>query len=496
MRLTYRLSLAQFTLIGAILLTYAVFEFYRELRLFEEDMIRDHSLAAGTLKAAVVDAYALGGDAHVRRLISRARGEDDVLAVEWLSEEQSEALATGDPALGDALAHSRDYVRVEHPAKGAGNRSSYVPVLARGRPIGMIRITESLEAEQRFARLTLLRILATTTLIGAAGFGISVALGSSLLVRPMRELIAQTRRIASGDLSQKVRIAHRDELGELAREMNFMVDQLVESRRRLASETEARMATLQQLRHADRLATVGTLASGIAHELGTPLNVVHGRAKMVETGTVVGTEAADNARIIREQTERMTGIIRQLLDFARKGKISRSRSDLGRLMSETMALLEPLARKKGIRFVTTRSGGVPALAEVDVDLIRQVIANLLLNAIHASERGGEVRARVGDPAGRPDPARIGVDAGGRAFVHLEIADDGCGIPEELRTRIFDPFFTTKDVGEGTGLGLSVSYGIVREHGGWIDVESEVGKGSRFSVYLPAASEEGPCPAGS
>jgi two-component system, NtrC family, sensor kinase len=342
--------------------------------------------------------------------------------------------------------------------------------------------------KRRFTQATLLHVTATTTAIGLGAAILSVLLGASIIVRPMMELVAQARRVGSGDLSVRLVRPHQDEIGLLAAEMNLMCDHLHEARSRLSDETRARIAALEQLRHADRLATVGTLVSGMAHELGTPLNVVSGRAKMIETGSVGGEEATDCARIIREQAERTTRIIRQLLDFSRRENQETGAGELREIAAQTLQLLRPLADKRSVELRMEEAAGGPVRAKVDSGRIRQVLTNLVLNGIQAMPKGGTLTARAQTRMVLP-PA----DHGGEAaeYACVEIEDEGQGMAPDLIPRIFDPFFTTKDVGEGTGLGLSVSYGIVREHGGWIAVRSEPGRGSCFSVFLPPL--EGECP---
>jgi signal transduction histidine kinase len=259
-----------------------------------------------------------------------------------------------------------------------------------------------------------------------------------------------------------------DELAELALEMNAMSDRLV--------------ATMGQLRHADRLAIVGTLASGVAHELGTPLNVVAARAEMVASGEATVEEARDYAGVIVGAADRMAVIIRRLLQFARRSGARKAPCDLAELVSESVELLRPLARKRSVDLTV---GPAPAdvVASVDSAQIQQVMSNLLVNAIQAMPKGGTIQIAIERGRGLP-PADVGGEA--TDYLCLSVKDQGEGITPENLPHIFEPFFTTKDVGEGTGLGLAVTYGIIREHGGWITVESTRHQGTTFSVYLPVA----------
>jgi signal transduction histidine kinase len=265
--------------------------------------------------------------------------------------------------------------------------------------------------------------------------------------------------------------------------MNEMTQALSDAHEKLQSETAARIATLESLRHADRLTTVGKLAAGVAHELGTPLNVVYSRGRMIASGEEDGELARQSGKVIAEQAQVMIRIIRQLLDFARRREPMRTPEDLRGLSERTLALLSPLAAKKQVALTAEQ---VPAIeVEVDGGQMQQVLTNLLMNALQSMDAPGTVRLEASRQRVSPPP---GVDGGEGDYVRLDVVDEGSGIAAEVLPHIFEPFFTTKGVGEGTGLGLSVSYGIVRDHGGWIAVETAPGKGSRFSVFLPARAQ--------
>jgi two-component system NtrC family sensor kinase len=250
---------------------------------------------------------------------------------------------------------------------------------------------------------------------------------------------------------------------------------------RFASEARARLAAVELLRQGDRLSTVGRLAAGLAHELGTPLNVVAGRAKMIANGEVTGDEAKSSARIIHETTQRMTQLVRELLDFARRRPASPAQLQINELLRHVLQLLEPTAKKK--RVALAIEGEQDRTARADVFQIQQALTNLALNAIQAVPPGGHVTISSARVETKPPP-----DHGGAAgsWLQLGVRDDGPGIRDEDRAKLFEPFFTTKDVGEGTGLGLPVALGLVQENGGWISVESAPGRGACFSIFLPEA----------
>jgi two-component system NtrC family sensor kinase len=279
--------------------------------------------------------------------------------------------------------------------------------------------------------------------------------------------VDKTRRIGAGDLTGPLLLGGRDELARVAGALDRMCDRLAETR--------------DQLRHADRLSTVGKLASGIAHELGTPLNVVGGRAKRI-LRRAVPPDTGEDARIIVEQTDRMAAIIRQLLDFARRRGAARAPADVAGIARDVLRLLAPIAAKREVT-LELDDGGAAARVPVDAGQIQQALTNLVMNGIQAMPRGGELRVAITRARATRPPPGEGPEA---EYLVVRVRDAGEGIRPEHLPHVFEPFFTTKDVGEGTGLGLSVTYGIVAEHGGFIDVESEPGRGATFTVHLPAS----------
>jgi two-component system NtrC family sensor kinase len=444
----------------------------REVDLFKSDMRRDHEVLGAVLGRAITAAWERGGRPEALQVLHQLTG-DETPAVGWLDDPEA------------AL-----------PGPTLNVRPTVIPVQVAGKTVGAIYVAESLAAEQAYLRRTIIQkvVLASALALGAALviFWLTVR----LVGRPIQLLREKTRRIGAGDLGHPLELglARNDEVAELAADVNAMCEDLAAARRRIDTETEGRLHALDQLRHADRLATVGTLASGIAHELGTPLGVVLVQARMIEERELGVDETAQSGKVIVDQVARITRVIRQLLDFARSRRsgaptdaggaqapqpMALERTDLQALSRGSVALIKPLCDRANVKLVI--NGGEPVYAHTDAGLIEQVILNLVMNALQASEGGGQVRVTVARSHQEPPP-ELGQVAG--EFARITVEDDGSGIDPDILPRIFEPFFTTKEVGEGTGLGLAVSYGIVREHGGWIAVTSERGRGSRFDVYLP------------
>jgi signal transduction histidine kinase len=269
-----------------------------------------------------------------------------------------------------------------------------------------------------------------------------------------------------------------------------------EAERSLAEQNRVLKETQAALVQTEKMASLGSLAAGVAHEINNPIAYVTNNLVVIrrdtqavlaaldayrrgETAEASRLEAAADVGYIRENfsrtcdktlegLQRVRDIVRNLRDFARLDEAEFKEAELNAALKSTIEIVHHQAKAKDVRLVTDFGSLPPVLCHPGK--INQVFLNLLVNAIQACDRGGMVTARTR------------VEPGGGIVVEVE--DNGCGITTEHRKRLFEPFFTTKPVGQGTGLGLSVSFGIVRDHGGVIEVDSEVGRGSTFRVRLP------------
>jgi two-component system, NtrC family, sensor kinase len=298
--------------------------------------------------------------------------------------------------------------------------------------------------------------------------------------RPISELIQRIREIGRGRWAQRIRISGQDEIASLAREFNLMSEELERTYANLVSEQGQKIKLERELRHSERLASVGQLAAGLAHELGTPLNIISGRAEYLARRSRSADEIKDNLEVIRSQSERIASIVRRLLEFARRKEPNFRLVNVPDLLDNIHHMLEHQLQAKHIRVEFESPQDLPPI-HADPDLLQQVFLNLYSNALHALGDGGLIRIGVkitdegdGRPPSETSPRRL----------RIVFEDNGAGIAREHLDRIFDPFFTTKDIGEGTGLGLSVTYGIIKDHAGEIRVESECGRFTRFVIDLP------------
>lgn len=496
MRLARRLIVALVLGILVVMGAYAAFQFHREVSLYAVD-VNPGRPRGQVLLATIQSVYDADGEKRARELVEDAAGVVSDYEVRWVRTDETggEAQRPRHPQDAETASTTRQIVNSVHTdGEEAPRRYIYLPLAPRpadaktrsgekasddGRSPLVIEVSESLDRKLSFVRITRVGIAGATTLVVLVCGLITAFMVTRFVGRPLRALHDHARRMEDGDFSGRLALGQRDEMGEFAREMNQLCERLSSANQRLADETEARVTALDQLRHADRLATVGQLASGVAHELGTPLSVVAARVGLIIEDDATPAEARDHARVAAEQTRRMTAIIRQLLDFSRRRTPRLERADLQRVVARTVDLLVPMARRQRVT-IAFAPGPMAVWCRIDESQLQQAIANILVNGIQSMPRGGTLRVR-GEVAPAEPPASLGGSLADHPQIVVE--DEGDGISPEHLAHIFEPFFTTKAVGEGTGLGLSVAHGIVAEHGGWIEVDSMPGRGTRFRVCL-------------
>jgi len=467
MKLVTKYTLVLVTALATVLSLLTVYRVSHDRANFERDMMVDHRLVGRVLQANAADLWRdrIGvtrpaSERSIEHLVEGANGSVGGTRFEWRA--------------GDTVADET------HRAE-AGELVSRFPVRVGADVIGSIVVRESLDDTDRQIRHGVVVSALGVAAVVVLSFAASLVLGRWLVGKPIGKLVDKARRVGHRDFAGAVDLRRTDELGELAAAMNAMSADLAAALQQITRETDARIRAVEQMRHADRLSTVGVLAAGVAHELGTPLSIVGGNAQMIAGREVTGDAVLDSARAIDREATRMSRIVRQLLDFARRRGPEGTASDVGQVAARCLDLLAPMARKAGV--TSQLALGEPVRALIDDDSLQQVLTNLIVNAVQAMAPGGELRigaARelVASPDAPGDAAR--------PCVRVTVSDTGSGIPEHVRAHIFEPFFTTKQPGDGTGLGLAVVYGIVVDHRGWVTVDSGDG-GTTFSVYLQEAS---------
>ena len=273
-----------------------------------------------------------------------------------------------------------------------------------------------------------------------------------------------------------------EELGQMVAQRTRELESANQDLRR---EIQERLEAERQLRHAQKMEAVGQLAAGVAHDFNNILTVIHGHSSMLLLR--LGEEGAHAKSLteIRHSAERAANVVRQLLMFSRKQVLQFRNVDLADVIRSVSGMLRQLVGEH-VRLGTDCQKGLPPIF-ADRGMMEQVTVNLTLNARDAMPRGGEVRLGCKEIVLTPDHAKRHPEARLGHFIEFTVSDTGCGIDPEGLSHLFEPFYTTKEVGKGTGLGLATVFGIVKQHQGWIEVESKVNAGTSFRLYFPVSA---------
>lgn len=359
--------------------------------------------------------------------------------------------------------------------------------------LGVIDIGVSLqEADKRVAQATreaiVFGVLSTIVICGLVGWFIH-----RFVSRPVKRLLECTQKVAQGDLNCQIEATGNDEIGQLARSFTKMTCDLRRARKELndwgctlEEEVENKTRDLKlaqaQILRSEKLSSLGSLAAGVAHELNSPLMGIMTYAHLAAKRLPDDSSEKEHLEVIVSQADRCATIIKQLLEFSRERPPEKKRQDINAIVEKAVALVEHQSGFHGIEIHRDFAPDVPPVM-MDAGQMQQVFLNLVVNAGEAMSDGGRltIQTRALASAVESQPAAGDVSS---KKVQIVFRDTGVGIPPEDVVKIFDPFFTSKDVGEGTGLGLAVSYGIIEQHGGTIGVESTPGKGTVFTITLP------------
>jgi two-component system, NtrC family, sensor kinase len=377
-------------------------------------------------------------------------------------------LGQGKPYLGRAFVVTAWYITAYEPIRDVA-----------GRTIGMLYVGM---LERPYIDL---RNRVMATFVGLAGLCtvfllVLQATIARLITRPLGVMVEATDQIARGELDHHVEEEGQDEIGHLAHSFNRMTGDLRAARedltqwgktleRRVEERTAELRETQGQLIQSEKLASLGKMAAGVAHEINNPLtSVLLNTYLLLENHDGAGDEEREPLTLIADEASRAAKIVAGLLDFARQMPAQEVRADVNDIIERTLQLHEMQASVRNVRFEKDLDRSLPPV-DLDKNKMQQVFSNLTMNAREAMPEGGTLAVR----------SRLSADG---KSLEIVFSDTGVGIPKENIPKLFDPFFTTKSF--GTGLGLAVSYGIVRQRGGTIEVQSQVGRGSVFTVRLP------------
>ncbi len=332
------------------------------------------------------------------------------------------------------------------------------------------------------------RVILTFSVIGILSVVLLLVLlfiSTTRIIHPIKEMVYATQKIAEGDLSHKVNVDSKDEIGFLADSFNQMTsdlktanEKLLEWGRTLEKKVGERTKELREaqahLIQSEKLASLGKLAAGVAHEINNPLGGILIYSHLLLEDMDRDSPYYQNLEKIVKETTRCKDIVKGLLEFARPKEPETTSTDINELLDKSLSLVESQSLFQNIRVEKQYAPDLPLIV-ADTSQLQQVFMNIILNAADAMRGEGDLKLRTF------------LDADGR-YISIDFSDTGPGIKEEDKKKIFDPFFTTKEVGHGTGLGLSISYSIIRKHQGTIEVQSAPGEGATFSVRLPVSGE--------
>jgi signal transduction histidine kinase len=390
MKITGKLVLAVLASTALVFAINGYLRAQREVAAFQVDMVQDAQMLGQVFEKVLADVWLMHGQTRVLQLVADANASTSQRRFRWLSLDTMAAGLQGlelEPRQIAALQQGKSVLATARDAHRQTALHLFVPVRAGHAIPGVLEIAESFAPVRTYVHQTIVRTVVTWVGLVALSGSLLLLIGVGMIGRPMRRVIEKTRRVGTGDLDGALDVRTHDEFAEVAAALNQMCEQLKASQAAVHTEMEARLQTLEQLRHADRLKTIGTLVSGMAHELGTPLNVVSGRADLIASGRLSPAEVTDSARIIKEQVQRMTGIIRQLLDFARRKTPKRTATDLRALAQHTLDMLEPLAEQQ-CAVLALQADEVPVRVRIDAGQMQQVLINLVTNAWHGHSLAG------------------------------------------------------------------------------------------------------------
>jgi two-component system NtrC family sensor kinase len=358
------------------------------------------------------------------------------------------------------------------------------PLIFNGRSLGGININAPLQPIYQSIResekFILFYIILDTIILALVG----IYLLSRIVVKPIHKLLRMTEEYKDGDIIPSMAEYPGNEIGNLSRSFGVMLRRLDDNKKELKTHISLLEEANRRLKEAQReiissekLASVGRLAAGIAHEIGNPIGIILGYLEMIRKGNITDLEKKDFMDRVQTEITRVNRIINQLLDFARPSSGKKEEGRVHELLSDTVNMIRPQSIMEEIKInLDFRASKDKVLA--DPNQLHQVFLNIILNAVDALSRDGLTEGK------EKKELRIMSENPNKSIIEIRFIDNGPGIAEEELIHIFDPFYTTKEPGKGTGLGLSVCYWIVEGQGGEIRAESVMGKGTTIIVSLP------------
>jgi len=474
MKVATRLTLMMLACLAPIALAYTFITARTTTQIFSADLKAETRVAQRALNASLTPDIQQGEWDEISSILSAIGREDLIAAV--LNENGKIRFALNDFPLAPP---PQDWIATQIKARGAAEYMQkargltwFCRIVALGPGgHGYLLVAQDWSAfrTDRYQRIKASLITIAMVLLVVAIVIPLVA--HHYVTQPLAQLRRRVSRLDSAEAVEHKRAG--DEVESISEEFKRVDNELVGAHRRLIEETGRKLQLERRLFHADKLATIGTLASGFAHEIATPLGVIRGRAELLLNNHPDERKLKDSLKAIVEQIDRIAKMVRMLLDLGRRREPMRAAPDIRIIVNKSVHLLEAEAARRHIAVVADL-GSEPLIVDCDPDQLEQVFVNLEVNALDAmADSGGALRITSATEG-----------ASGRVKLYFE--DTGPGVPEAIRDRIFDPFFTTKDPGKGTGMGLAVSQTIISDHDGELTLE-QTSRGARFVVTLPIAA---------
>jgi two-component system, NtrC family, sensor kinase len=499
---------ARLTLLVAVVVAVVIgIESYLEIRVFQSRVQNDILEAAGSTAQAITDDLeARGGPARVsspqlHALLQDFRGARpairDIAVVMLQPDGPSLAARTSASPVDDLLPVVRQTVELGTETwSGEGReRTLAAPLVQQGRVVGAVTVTVSLASiEQLRSRGREVTIWFAVPAIVVLTLLVDL-LSRRFVHAPLAGIRQAMHRAGAGELGVRVDVGRNDEMGTVARGLNEMlarverfqtdlqarVDDATRELRQTNTElveSYHRVLTLREaLARAEQLAALGQMAANVAHQIGTPLNLISGYVQLmieeagVRPGSDRGLTSLHRLQTVDAQIRRVTDIVRSMLDYARRPGLQRESVNVAALVDQVCEISRPALRAANVEVLVEASGSLPSIS-ADPTQLELALLNLVSNSLDAMPSGGRLDISLSERAGG---------------VRLVIADSGTGIPATVLARVFEPWVTTKAPGRGTGLGLSITRDVIESHGGFIGVRSEPGHGTVFTIDLPAAS---------
>ncbi|MFO7983440.1 MAG: ATP-binding protein [Desulfuromonadales bacterium] len=475
--LSLRVSLLLFLvlpLIGVLSLA-GYFSLQRLEQEVEKRMQEDIELIARAIRGPLEYSMEQGREGSIEKALSSVFRFGRVYGA-YVYDKDGKRIASSGPSepvvgtrhLAELAAEGDRKGEYRHEADGQQVYSYFVPLSdSGGLNTGLLQLTREGSDFKNYINQVRHQALVLLILLSLLLLGIVVYGHHRLIGRNLGLLVRSMSRIEGGDRDHRASFSGPREIRQLTQGMNAMLDSIERSERKLDSQRQEQAQLERRLQQSEKMAAIGQLAAGVAHELGTPLSVVSGKAQRMQRRNELPEIATTEFREIRDAVQRMEHIVRQLLDFGRGNGLRLRPTAFADIAECAASQVRDEAAGKGVALTVTGPRPSPVLP-IDRVRLEQALVNLVRNAVQATGPGGQVYLEWFDRTGE---------------IGFRVTDDGPGVPEENHARLFEPFFTTKPVDQGTGLGLAVAQAAVRDHAGRLEVDRSDLGGASFSIII-------------